>query len=339
MNTIYRNKTLDNLRGVAIIIMIMANSWPYVYPFDECPLFLRVLFSTAAPIFVYISGYVNGFQVKDITKRNSLKRPLQILVLAVLIDLFVWNIVPFVTFDVLYLIAISMIVLNYLRELNKNYFVLMTLGLLSFNTFLVNKYDFDFSEISLTNDLSDYNVINVLQHFLYDGWFPIFPWMGIFFLGYFISKYCRIKKVDLYLYVGLFFLCAYFISLNLKIQTVQPMRKGYTELFYPLTGIFWFYLVGILATITFFIKTNKYFNKELSLIGTFSLPVYIFHTLVISYILPFFSQEADKYLIYNTIFIMILFYFLIFIYVIILNKLRTKFRDGSLKYLGYILGV
>jgi uncharacterized membrane protein len=339
MNTIYRNKTLDNLRGVAILIMIMANSWPYVYPFDECPLFLRVLFSTAAPIFVYISGYVNGFQVKDITKKNALKRPLQILVLAILIDLFVWNIVPFVTFDVLYLIAISMIVLNFLMELNKNYFVLMTLGLLSFNTFLVNKYDFDFSEISFTNDLSDYNVINVLQHFLYDGWFPIFPWMGVFYLGYFISKYELIKKHNLYLFVGLLFLSIYVLLISIDFQSIQPLRKGYTELFYPLTGSFWFYLVGLLSILTYFIKRGKLCYKSLSILGTYSLPIYVLHTIVISFFLPFFIQDIDNFFLYHLIIVMTIFYSIIVVYVLLLIKFKDLLKNGALRYLGYLLGL
>jgi uncharacterized membrane protein len=103
-----RNKTIDSFRGMAIIIMIAANSWPYIYPYDNCPFLLRVLFSTAAPIFIFLSGYVYQFQNSLKGKRPLYKRPLQILLLAVLIDSLVWKIVPFVTFDVLYLIAISM---------------------------------------------------------------------------------------------------------------------------------------------------------------------------------------------------------------------------------------
>lgn len=334
-----RNKTLDSLRGIAIIIMIAANSWPYIYPFDTCPFFIRILFSTAAPIFIFISGYVNGIQNTVKNQSNLFKRPIQILILAVIIDCLVWHIVPLVTFDVLYLIAISILVLRFLKELNKNIIALIALVLLFANTFFLSKYDFNFSEISFEAILDNYNIRKVLNHLFFDGWFPLFPWMGVFFLGYYLSNQYENKKTRIYLYGGSFFILAYIILINLKSQPIQPLRKGYTELFYPLTGGFWFYLIGLLSILTYLIKQGNLFNKYLSILGIYSLPIYVLHTIVISFILPFFIQDPDKFLLQNLIIIMALFYFIIVVYVLLLNKFKFLLKKGALRYLGYVLGL
>ncbi len=334
-----RNKTIDSFRGMAIIIMIAANSWPYIYPYDNCPFLLRVLFSTAAPIFIFLSGYVFQFQYSLKGKRHLYKRPLQILLLAVLIDSLVWKIVPFVTFDVLYLIAISMFVLSFLKNLDKKLFAFITLLLLFANILLIHNYEFDFSEISFDNIKIEYNFREIINHFLFDGWFPVFPWMGVFFLGFFIRKFELIKTQNFYLYVGLLFLSMYFLLISVPFQSVQPLRKGYTELFYPLTGSFWLYLLGLLCLVTYFIRLNKYFNKGLSILGTFSLPIYVIHAVFISFVLPYFNQDADNFLLKKFVIIMTLFYFIIIVYAFILKRFKILLKNGSLRYLGYVLGM
>jgi len=207
------------------------------------------------------------------------------------------------------------------------------------NILLIHIYDFDFSEVDFYSITSDFNFRESINHLLYDGWFPIFPWMGVFFLAYFISKYELFKKHNWYLYVGLLFLSIYFLLITVPFQTIQPLRKGYTELFYPLTGSFWLYILGLLCVVTYFIRLDKYFNKGLSILGAFSLPIYVLHTVIISFVLPYFNQDANNFILQKLVISMILFYFIIIVYVFILKKYKNLLKDGPLRYLGYILGL
>jgi len=69
------------VRGIAIVIMVSANSWSYVYPFQNCPIALRILFSTAAPLFIFLSGVAVHISLKTGKTLGSVrKRALQILI-------------------------------------------------------------------------------------------------------------------------------------------------------------------------------------------------------------------------------------------------------------------
>jgi fucose 4-O-acetylase-like acetyltransferase len=52
-----RNSNIDFARGLAILIMILANSAPYLLNISDVPFYLRFIFSAAAPIFIFLSGY------------------------------------------------------------------------------------------------------------------------------------------------------------------------------------------------------------------------------------------------------------------------------------------
>ena len=66
-----RFSSIDTIRGFAILIMIFANAYPYLYPIDFCPKILRLLFSTAAPIFVFLSGVSLSLAVEN-GKKNKI---------------------------------------------------------------------------------------------------------------------------------------------------------------------------------------------------------------------------------------------------------------------------
>ena len=104
----YRNNLVDSVRGAAILIMFAANLWPYAIPKADCPIWLRLIFSTAAPFFVFLSGVSIAF-AEEARKPvgDLLKRIIQVLLIGVIIDILVWQIVPFYNFDVLYLISFS----------------------------------------------------------------------------------------------------------------------------------------------------------------------------------------------------------------------------------------
>ena len=88
----------------------------------------------------------------------------------------------------LYLVAISMFMI--LNRIKKNQLGIMSQILLFSNTFFIRKYEFNVVEINFTDYLSDYRLKSVFNHFLSVGWFPVLPWMGVFFLGcFFLNLY------------------------------------------------------------------------------------------------------------------------------------------------------
>ena len=111
-----RFDTIDFFRGIAVLIMIIANSTPYLFDFSNLNL-IRIIFSLAAPIFIFIAGFTT--QMNKINKKpESLTRIIQILIIAIFIDFFIWHSIPLFTFDVLYLIGFSKIILFLFNKFN-----------------------------------------------------------------------------------------------------------------------------------------------------------------------------------------------------------------------------
>ena len=52
-----RNQAIDLVRGMAIVVMLQANITPYVNHFEHPHIVLRLIYSMAAPIFIFLSGY------------------------------------------------------------------------------------------------------------------------------------------------------------------------------------------------------------------------------------------------------------------------------------------
>lgn len=61
-NLINRNSTIDGLRGIAIMLVVIGHVIQYVFSpntFDDNLLF-RVIYSFHMPLFMFISGYTIG---------------------------------------------------------------------------------------------------------------------------------------------------------------------------------------------------------------------------------------------------------------------------------------
>jgi peptidoglycan/LPS O-acetylase OafA/YrhL len=84
-----RNPTLDILRGIAIATMILSNFAGEMLKAPH-PLWLTILGSLAAPLFVIIAGYLVGYSVinKNYPLSYFLLRGFLTLVMAATIDIF-----------------------------------------------------------------------------------------------------------------------------------------------------------------------------------------------------------------------------------------------------------
>jgi len=136
-----RIDAIDFFRGLAVIVMIFANSTPYL--FDLKDIFsIRFLFSAPAPIFIFLAGFTSQINFEK-GKQISFYRIFQCLLMAILIDIVIWRSVPFYTFDVLYLIVSSKFLLLFIQKINKPKFIFLILILfISIYLFLINKFLF-----------------------------------------------------------------------------------------------------------------------------------------------------------------------------------------------------
>ncbi|MES2837755.1 MAG: heparan-alpha-glucosaminide N-acetyltransferase domain-containing protein [Bacteroidota bacterium] len=296
-----RDQSVDILRGIAIFAMIAANMAAHSLQEPHSFLF-RLYGSIAAPLFVFLAGMMVSVTSK--TKSHPiqyyLKRAVAVLFIASLIDIFLWNIIPFTTFDVLYVIAFAMPLIYYFNKLKTALrisivFVLFVVAPILQNTFGYIEYPLEVNVFRNTN-FSELSLTLVLKQFFIDGWFPLFPWLGVSFLGAVIGSY-KIKT-PIYEYnkrmlitgfVLLFVGIISWIYFNPKLF----IREGYSELFYPPTLYYLASILGfifILSVIIYQFKSNKFINL-LSVYGQSSLLVYILHTVLIVFVF----NEFDSY--------------------------------------------
>lgn len=314
-----RDISIDILRGIAIFTMIAANMAPYNYV-EPHPVGFRIFGSVAAPMFVFLAGMMVAFTttVKAHPLKYYLKRGFATIAMAAFIDGVIWDILPLVTFDVLYIIGLSMPLIFFFLKLNKM-FQLVLIGLIFSITPLLQYYlgyvDVP-SEVVISegNVLQNVKEIPVWRQFLFEGWFPFFPWIGVAFAGAFVGTFKfkipaedfnkKSMLVGLALFAtGLFFWLI--INPNLtsnesfdgSAKTAQfwktlITREGYSELFYPPTLFYFFtFIGGILILIPLAFRVQHFaFLKPLTVFGKSSMLVYLLHTVLIAYI---FSNEES----------------------------------------------
>lgn len=275
---------LDRLRSIAIIIMVFANSAAYFLVGDIHPLF-RVISSLAAPLFITIAGASLTFSSHEPLKK-FLKRGLFLFISASMVDVLAWRIFPFVTFDVLYLIAFGTIILGLLRF--GVWFDALACLIILLISFLLNNndYRFEIPDFSLFKQIEEAYSGSNIRRALIDGWFPVFPWVGYMFLGRFLFRLTQILNIRML--TRLLFFSLMFIGIfMLTIYPANPIRENYIEVFYPIRPLF--ALVSFLSLFSLFInflkakdKKNKWLTA-LEMFGKNSLFIYILHCILISF--------------------------------------------------------
>lgn len=117
-NECNRLNSVDICKGISVAIMITANFSRDALNPSDIYLFHRIFHHYQRQFFFY-AGYLT------ITKEKKLKlhihRSLWLLATAVLIDVLVWNIIPFNNFDVLYTISLSVFLIQAMNSLYRNH--------------------------------------------------------------------------------------------------------------------------------------------------------------------------------------------------------------------------
>lgn len=292
-NIVNRNKEQDVIKSIAIFIMIAANTFPYLAGFQPS-VFLRLLMSFAAPIFIFMSGITAFTRYQN--KKKAIIGNLAILIAAILTDVFAWQIVPFTTFDVLYLIAICGFIQLLLPENHKILIGLVVICIV-ISVWILNKgfYRFDIIEYNVCN-FSKLKINNVIQRLLIDGWFPLFPWVSYALLGrIYASRKEEISSFLLKYKLLLFFLfVTFFAAIACNIN--QEYREGYIELFYPNTISFNLLSILWIAVVIVWVKLSVNHTPDyISRLGRYSLSIYILHAFINNYVLIALDCTLDKF--------------------------------------------
>ena len=311
-----RSNQIDYIRTIAILIMLTANCTPYLLE-PTSPFIFRLICSLAAPIFIFLSGYT--FAIKS-EKSNGFHSGLYILISAVIVDCLAWGMPPFQTFDVLYLIALGQITLELLKKIPLKFtFIAMVLLIL---TPLFFQIGYRFHMPNPNWCCWDFKV----SRWLFDGWFPVFPWLAFPIAGYLAFRYKFPSKSKLLFGLLLipFLILVIYLLYNDKIN--QPFRDGYIELFYP-ASITYLMLGFLICFLLLHIipdaetrKNNNLINFIL-LVGRHSLFVYLIHAFIISRL--FILLETTKYF-SDIISILIPFYAVVYLFAYLLEHALQK---------------
>ena len=315
-----RDTSIDLLRGIAIFTMIAANMAAHSLE-EPHALYVRIYGSLAAPLFIFLSGMMVSYtiSVKGHPFSYYLKRGGLTLLIASCMDVFLWGIVPFTTFDVLYVIGLAMPAIYFFNRLNRLLQLLFIALIFGITPFLQYQFGYaayptELGVLELTG-IGALQEVPILKQLFVDGWFPLFPWMGVAFLGAFIGSLKqkispeRFAKIllgagltSMIFGIGLWFYVNPEMVVNTGfIETAHSnnlyqfllSREGYSELFYPPTL---YYLLTFLGFILISLPVMKRFQsvgllQPLQVFGKSSLLVYILHTTFIVFIF----NQLDTY--------------------------------------------
>ncbi len=335
-----RDISIDILRGLAIFTMVAANMAPYVL-IEPHPFWFRFYGSFAAPLFILISGMMVA--LTTLTKGHDFKyflvRGILIVTVGALIDVLMWNFYPFTTVDVLYLIGVSLPIAHLFLRLNNSYQWLIVIIIFLFTPVLQNVLGYtDYpTEFYLTGEQTIVveNQTSILNHWLVDGWFPLFPWLGFSLLGVILAnlrwKYKKFEENIIILGISILILGSiiwYFFPG--KFLT----RAGYSELFYPPTIGYIISAIGLILTLFYIVdyKPTIVIYKPLQILGESALFMYILHLLLGKYIiaLVWSKENLQTFLL---IYIGLSIFLILIAYGLRLFKIKWKVRPFIIRFL------
>jgi len=346
---------IDVLRGIAIVLMVPANlgaiwSTPH-------PLWFRLASSCAAPTFIALSIGMLMLHSTQHTLKYYIERGLMIITYGALVDIIVWQMFPFVTYDILYFIGFSLPFVYIFKNLSPFKLILMSCIIFFITPILQNTigYHVELLEIPFSDPYWP-TMSRILQNIFIDGWFPIFPWLGLAFVG---AAFFRVvfatpnkaiprKLICLSITAIILGLVLLFIPEklfnNIANNGLVTDRQGYSEIFYPPSVIFMMIATGmviLLAKISQKISHFRFCNV-LKLFGKFSLLIYILHQFIQVYvILPILHSDDGKESINNGLIfslIVLSVFFIIYVVCISIECIKKKYRLPHLLPFAMLLG-
>jgi uncharacterized membrane protein len=284
-----RDSTVDALRGFAVATMVAANLASLVLP-EPHPFWLRLYGSFAAPTFVLLSGMMVSLTWRRHGPGYFAARGATLIALGVLVDLAIWQIVPFTGVDILYLIGLSLPAARLLEPAAALVRWGAPVAVLALAPLLRWRLGYTSypTEIDLWWSATVTPVpgqTGILNHWLVDGWFPVFPWLGFSLLGGCLG---RVRSARGFPQPGLTVLGAGVLAVGVGVWWLRPgpllTRSGSTEMFYPPTTAYVITAVGFLLTL---FAADRFSSARaldlLRALGESSLAMYLLHLVLIRY--------------------------------------------------------
>lgn len=209
--------------------------------------------------------------------------------------------------------------------INKKYLIFICSAVFVFSLIVHQYLNYRFSINELTSfSITSLIEANPIKRMLFDGWFPLLPWLSFFLLGSISFIYLKDKfKFRMpFLFIGLSLLVIYFIFGN-----IPKIRNSYLELWYPLNGLALLIPFGVFFSINgllnYKIKADSIISKLIIIIGKNSLFIYTFHAFIICIII-------DNKLLQNlTLTQKIGSFYLVVIFVIVIVFIFQKIKNYS----------
>lgn len=292
-----RHHAIDIVRGLSICIMVPANMSAMVYA-EPHPWWFRVITSLAAPMFIFLAGLMVGIgsHAKKYSWDYYALRGGLVIVLAALIDSLIWGLLPFHSFDVLYLIGLSLPLCYAFTKLSGTWQWLTIGGILLMTPALhgLVGYQAQLPGISLSNGVGQAlsrvakDPAVIARHFFVDGWFPVFPWLAVAMGGVLAAQHGRYPEAaESQTKMGRWGAALSLVGLILwwVYPGAQHVRSGYSELFYPPTPGFIVFGIGIaiLALWAASWQSEAWPLLPLRWLGKTSLFIYVLHYAILHF--------------------------------------------------------
>ena len=278
-----RRNDIDQLRGVAILLMVMVHSAATWAPSDASTtsilaLIIGGLGGLAAPLFVTVGGWVT-VQSKW-TLRKALIRFAFLYVAQILVNLSAPQRFDPFSPGVLTLFALLYLIAPLWVRVSEN--IQMTLfvgvGIIAINHSLISAHE------AMNWDDRTYvgGVLEHVKHLLLTGTYPLLPWILFSLFGASLNNFNPPRRTLLILGSGGFSISAYFLyeSMQEKIPFAQPSGEAMLTFFPPNTA----FLIAALTGVLFIWAMLENKNSRIGLhnLGRLSLTLYVVHFIPLS---------------------------------------------------------
>lgn len=291
-----RDISVDVVRGLAILTMVAANIAALILA-EPHPFWFRLYGTFAAPLFIMMSGMMVVHTTRSKSRSFSYYavRGGMVMIMGALVDMLIWKDWPFLNIDVLYLIGLSLPIAYLCSRLPLAAHWAVAALILAVTPLLQNVLGYADAPIEITVWGEVYraeNHVSILNHWLVDGWFPIFPWTAFAVFG---SAFGRLRSREtLPVRMGTARGAA-FVTGVLPVGAILwwqwpgdlLTRDGYSELFYPVTMGYAVTAVGValLAFMAVDFNPGLRVYAPLQALGEASLFMYVIHLAIGEYIL------------------------------------------------------
>ena len=302
MEQIVRYRTIDSLRGLAVLLMVMvhaAATWNPFYSAQSSILAYTVagLGGLAAPLFVTIFGW--GLAKSRASQKSNFIKAIILLLLQVIVNLSSPHLYDAFTPGILSLFALLILLKPLILKITSTIqtlsgFVGITIAMILLNDLVYNFQGANSWDSRVFTD----DLVTGLDHLLFTGTYPLFPWMVFAVVGAFLGSSIteggktlpRNNTTLLLIIIGVCYCLFTLISANVTGSIWAHPTEGQYLNFFPanigfligsMTGVFIFWML---------IQEGKILVFESS--GRLSLTIYTLHFIPLT-VLSNLENEKD----------------------------------------------